>query len=165
MSTVVASPKRFSASVNHRHRPKRFVILASAFNDSITRPLATGASETLQRAGVAIRHIQVLWVPGAFELPVIAARVAQGRNAPTAIIAVGALIRGQTSQYQVLAHAVAEGLAQVSVKTGVPVTFGIIVAETVAQARARAGGAMGNRGTEAALAALATLRLLDTMAV
>ena len=81
------------------------------------------------------------------------------RPRPDAILALGALIRGETPQYEVLAHAVAHGLTQVSVNSGIPVTFGVIVAENVAQARARAGGAHGNRGEEAALAALAMMDL------
>ena len=90
----------------------------------------------------------------------MAARLAAAQPPPDAIIAVGCLIRGETPQYEVIAHAVADGLSHVSVTSGVPVTFGIIVAETVAQAQARAGGRVGNRGVEAALAALAVLRLL-----
>ena len=144
-------------------RGKRFVLIASQFNESITRALIRGAQATLQSAGVSTRHIRLLWVPGAFELPVVAARVARTPPRPHAIIALGTLIRGQTPQYEVLAHAVAQGLSQVSVETGIPVTFGVIVATTVAQARARAGGSMGNRGKDAALAALAVLHLFDTV--
>jgi 6,7-dimethyl-8-ribityllumazine synthase len=96
-----------------------------------------------------------------FELPVVAARIARSRPRPHAIIALGALIRGQTPQYEVIAHAVAQGLVQVAVSTSIPVTFGVIVATTLAQAKARAGGPMGNRGEEAAMAALAVLRLFD----
>jgi 6,7-dimethyl-8-ribityllumazine synthase len=150
--------------VDGRWRRKRFVIIASQFNPSIAEALAQGAADTLRRAGVPSRNVRLLRVAGAFELPVVAARLAEGRRAPDAIVAVGALIRGETPQYEVIAHAVAQGLSQVSVATGVPVTFGVIVATTAAQARARAGGARGNRGSEAALAALATLRLLDDLA-
>ena len=150
--------------MNGRLRAKQFAIIGSQVNAPITHALARGAAATLRRAGIPSSHVRRLWAPGAFELPVIATRLAEGPHAPDAIIAIGALIRGQTSQHEVIAHAVAEGLAQVSVKTGVPVTFGVIVADTVAQARARAGGARGNRGSEAALAALATLKLLDDVA-
>ena len=140
-------------------RGKRFVILASAFNRPLTDALVRGAQRALERDGAARSDIRLLWVPGAFELPVIAARAAARRPRPHAIIALGALIRGQTPQYEVLAHAAAESLSRVAVETGIPVTFGIIVAQTAAQARSRAGGAMGNRGEEAAEAALAVLRL------
>ena len=140
-------------------RRQRFVLLASQFHAGITRALVRGATDVLRRQGVSARCIRLLWVPGAFELPIVAARVARARPRPDAIIALGALIRGQTSQFEILALAAAQGLAQVSVHTGVPVTCGVIVAETLAQARARAGGAMGNRGAEAAQAALEVLQL------
>ena len=142
-------------------RAKRFVIIASEFNPAITRALIRGASNVLRRHGASVRNIRVLWVPGAFELPVVAARVVAGRPRPDAVIAVGAILRGETPQYEVLAHAVAQGLSQVAVTSTIPVTFGVVVAQTQAQAKARAGGAMGNRGTEAALAALAVLRLFQ----
>ena len=153
-------------------RNRRFVIIASAFNPAITRALVRGASDALRRHGVPARCIRLLWVPGAFELPVVAARLAASRPRPEAIIAVGAILRGETSQYEVLAHAVAQGLSQVAVSSRIPVTFGVVVASTVAQAKARArlpvghrggqaGGSTVNRGAEAALAALAVLRLFQ----
>ena len=88
--------------------------------------------------------------------------MAKARRRPDAIIALGALIRGQTLQYDVIAHAVAQGLLQVAVTHRIPVTFGVIVATSVAQARARAGGRLGNRGAEAALAAVDVLQLFET---
>ena len=139
------------------------MIIASQFNPSISRALIRGATDVLHRSGVPSRNIRLLWVPGAFELPVVAARVAATRPRPHAVIALGALIRGETSQHEVIAHAVAQGLSQVSVTTGMPVTFGIVVAATLAQARARAGGSHGNRGAEAAMAALVVLRLFETL--
>lgn len=139
---------------------RRFIIMASQFHPEIAQALVQGAEAALRRHGALAKHIQLVEVPGAFELPVVAARLAAERPRPDAIIAVGCLIRGQTSQHDVIAHAVAQGLAQVSVTSTIPVTFGVIVAETLAQARARSGGRMGNRGEEAALAALAVLRLL-----
>jgi 6,7-dimethyl-8-ribityllumazine synthase len=156
---------------------KRFVIIASQFHPAIARSLVRGATETLRRHGASRSSIRLLWIPGAFELPVVAARIVKGRPRPHAIIALGALIRGDTPQYEVIAHAVAQGLSQVALQSGIPVTFGVIVAATLAQAKARAGlpaprkdqhraarqagGAMGNRGEEAALAALAVLHLFD----
>ena len=152
-----------------RHHPhttgsakgRRFALIASRFNDALSRALVRGAAGALCRAGASSADIRLLWVPGAFELPVAAARVAKSRPRPHAVIAVGTLIRGQTPQYEVIAHAVAQGLSQVAVTAALPVTFGVIVASTLAQAKARAGGAMGNRGEEAALAALAVLRLFE----
>ncbi len=141
----------------------RVTIIASLFNESLSRALVRGAQDVLCRAKVPAAGIRVLWVPGAFELPVVAARVARSRRRPDAVIAVGALIRGQTPQYEVLANAVAQGLTQVAVGAAIPVTFGVIVAKSAAQAKARAGGAMGNRGAEAAMAALAVLRLFEEL--
>ena len=146
-------------------RGKRFVILASQFHERLSRKLIEGAVRALHRYGASAGAIRVLWVPGAFELPVVAARLAKHRSHPHAVIALGALIKGDTPQYEVLANAVATGLAEVSVRTGVPVSFGVIVADTLAQALARAGGDRGNRGQEAVLAALAVLRLLGTLRV
>ncbi len=137
------------------------MIVASRFHPSISQALVRSACMVLKRHGVSTRQVRLLWVPGAFELPVVTARVAVARPRPDAIIAVGTLIRGQTRQYEVIAQAVAQGLAQVSVQTGIPVTFGVIVASTLAQAKARADGAQGNRGAEAALAALEVLHVFD----
>ena len=137
----------------------RLIILASQFNAPIAQALLRGAVGALRRAGLPEACWRILKVPGAFELPVVASRVARSRPRPDAIIALGVLIRGETSQHEVIAHAVAQGLTQVAVATGIPVTSGVIVAETLAQARARSGGAMGNRGEEAAEAALAVLKL------
>lgn len=142
---------------------KRFVIIATQFHPSINRALVRGATTVLTRAGASGSRIRLVWAPGAFELPVVAARVARSRPRPDAIVALGAVIRGETPQYAAIAHATAEGLSRVSVETGVPVTFGVIVAKTLAQARARAGGSIGNRGAEAAMAALAVLRLFKTL--
>ena len=144
-------------------RTKRFIIIASEFHRSLSEALIRGATGVLRRAGVSERHIDVRWVPGAFELPIACARAARSRPRPHAIIAVGALIHGETPQYEVLAHAVAQGLMQVSVNERLPVTFGVIVTQTFAQARARAGGPMGNRGAEAAHAAIAVLRLFEKL--
>jgi 6,7-dimethyl-8-ribityllumazine synthase len=139
----------------------RFVILASQFHPALSRALIDGARRALGRRGIADSAVQLCWVPGAFELPVAALWAARSRPRPRAIIALGALIRGETLQYEVLAHAVAQGLMQVALTTGVPVTFGVVVARTLAQAKARAGGAHGNRGEEAAQAALGLLRLCE----
>ena len=143
-------------------RGKRFVILASSFHEPLSRGLINGSIRALARHGARPGAIQVVWVPGAFELPIVASHVARRRSRPDAVLALGALIRGDTEQYLVLAHAVAAGLTDVSIRTGVPVTFGIVVAHTLAQARARSGSGPRNRGSEAALAALGVLRLLDS---
>ena len=163
-SSTSGKPRRLPHAVALRgigRGKQQFVIIASQFNRSITRALIRGATQALRRAGVSDHQIDVRWVPGAFELPIACAQAARSHPRPQAIIAVGVLLRGETPQYEVLAHAVAQGLMQVSVNERLPVTFGVIVARTLAQAKARAGGAMGNRGADAALAALAVLRLLE----
>ncbi len=158
MSTRRPSARKSSSSA----ALKRFVLVASRFNAPITRRLVRGATETFRRHGVAASRIRVCWVSGAFELPVAASRIA-GSLHPDGILALGALIKGQTNQHEVIAHAVAQGLMHVSVTTGIPVGFGVIVAEDARQADARAGGKMGNRGCEAALAVLESLRLIEEL--
>ena len=142
-----------SRSQPRRLRGKRLVLVASRFNDSITRSLVSGAIRTLERRGVPPANIRTVWVPGAFELPVAASCIASALR-PDAIVALGCVLKGQTPQYAAIGQAVAQGLAQVSVSARIPVTLGVIIAASYAQARARAGGRAGNRGSEAALAAL-----------
>ncbi len=146
---------------------KRFVIVASQFHPELSRALVRGATSVLRRAGVPASRIRLLWAPGAFELPILCARAARRRPRPDAVIALGAIVRGQTPQYEVLAHAVAQGLMLLSIREDLPVTFGVIVSTTLAQARARAGlpasgrqarVALSNRGEEAAWAALEVSR-------
>ena len=146
-----------SRAVRERNGRLRIAIVASQFNKTITSRLAEGARQALQRHGVRPRAIATWWVPGAFELPVAGGSAAHRK--PDAVIAVGCVLKGQTPQYLAIGEAVANALAQVSVMTKIPVTFGVIVADTMAQARARAGGRC-NRGREAALAALATIGVL-----
>jgi 6,7-dimethyl-8-ribityllumazine synthase len=147
-------------TIGRGQRQARVVLIAARFHGAIARGLVRGAIATLRRGGISQARIRVLWVPGAFELPVVASRVARTASPPQAIIALGALIQGETPQYEVIAHAVAHGLTTVAVDTGIPVTFGVIVASTLAQARARADGSRDNRGAEAASAALALLELV-----
>ena len=144
-------------------RGRPFVLVASEFHRTITRSLVDGAQQVLRDYGVARRQIRTQWVPGVFELPVAAA-AADARLSPEAVIALGCVIKGQTPQYGAIGQAAAEGLAQVSVSMQIPVTFGVIIAQSLAQAAARAGGRAGHRGREAALAALAMVRLLETLA-
>lgn len=151
--SVFARRLRQPSSANSA-RGRRFVIVAAQFNRQLTQALVRGAAATLRQAGVRPEAIKVEWVAGAFELPVMAARAVKAHPRPDAVIALGVLIRGQTVQYEVIANAVAQGLTRVAVASAIPVTFGVIVAETAAQAKARAGGKQGNRGSEAAEAAL-----------
>ena len=151
------STRRVRQTVHSVAYGRRYVLIASQFNPTLTRALIKGAVNTLRRAGAVQADIDIVRVAGAFELPVMAARAVKAYPRPDAVVALGALIRGETAQYEVIAHAVAQGLMRVAVASGVPVTFGVIVAETHVQAKARAGGKFGNRGSEAAEAALSVL--------
>lgn len=131
----------------------RFGIVVARFNQPVTAGLLEGALDTLRRHGVREEDIDVAWVPGAFELPVVARRLARsGRY--DAVICLGAVIRGATAHFDFVAGAAAQGIARVSLSTGVPVIFGVITCETLEQAVERTGVRAGNRGAEAALAAL-----------
>jgi 6,7-dimethyl-8-ribityllumazine synthase len=141
----------------------RVVLIVSEFHPDIARGLLAGATRVLGRAGIPASRHTVLNVSGVFELPMVAARAARRRPAPHAIIALGALVKGQTAQYEVIAHAVAGSLLDVAIRTGIPITFGVIVAQTLAQARARALRGPGNRGMEAATAALGLLKTFAAM--
>lgn len=132
---------------------RRIAVCVSRFNEEITTKLLDGAVECLVRHGVKFEDIDVVWVPGAWELPAAAERlVASGRY--DALVAVGAVIRGETPHFDYVAGAAATGLAAVQRDYGVPVGFGVITTNDDAQAEARAGGAHGNKGWDAALAAL-----------
>lgn len=140
----------------------RIGVVVARFNDFVTRPLLTGALETLERHGVADAAITVAWVPGAFELPVIAKAMAQsGRY--DAVICLGAVIRGETDHYEMVAGQAASGIAAVGLDTGVPAIFGVLTADNMDQAINRAGGKSGNIGSNAAAAAVETARLLQSL--
>lgn len=139
----------------------RFVLVVSRFNEDITAALCDGAVQTLEAHGAGAEQVKVHQVPGAFELPMTAALLADGRA--DAIICLGALIRGETRHFEYLSEAVAQGIEQVAVRSGVPVIFGVLTCETRAQALARAGGEKGNKGAEAALAAIEMARLFAVL--
>ena len=140
----------------------RMGVVVARFNDFVTRPLLTGALETLARHGVADAAITVAWVPGAFELPVIAKAMAlSGRY--DAVICLGAVIRGETDHYEMVAGQAARGIAAVGLDTGVPAIFGVLTADNMDQAINRAGGKSGNIGSNAAAAAVETARLLQAI--
>lgn len=132
---------------------RRFAVVAARFNELIGRQLLAGALDGLARHGVADADVEVFWVPGAFEVPQMAKRAAaSGRFA--AVICVGAVIRGATPHFDLVAQNAARGVAEAALSTGVPVIFGILTTDTVEQALERAGTKAGNRGWDAALAAL-----------
>lgn len=142
------------------HAPrKRVAILVSRYNEAVTRRLLEGARRCLAERGVPERRVDVVWVPGAFELPVTASAVAAtGRYA--AIIALGAVIRGETAHFEYVAGEAARGLNAVAVERRIPVGFGVLTTDTLEQALARAGGAAGDKGYEAAESALTTADVL-----
>ncbi len=141
---------------------KRVAIAVSRFNDFFTKELLGGARDCLARHGVPDDDVDVAWVPGSFELPFIARRLARtGRYG--AVICLGCLIQGDTPHFQLIAAEVTKGVAQVALETGVPITFGVITAETIEQAIERAGTKAGNKGFDAALAALEMMGLMEAI--
>ncbi len=136
-----------------------FAIVVSRYNESITSKLLTGALATLTEHGVSDAKIDVAWVPGAWEIPVVAHRMASsGRYA--AVICLGAVIRGETTHDQHINRAVSIGLGEAGIHSGVPVLFGLLTCDTLEQAIHRSGGNVGNKGSECALAALEMVDLL-----
>jgi 6,7-dimethyl-8-ribityllumazine synthase len=137
----------------------RVGVVASRFNQDIVDRLLEGALETLSRHGIRERDLMVVRVPGAFEIPLTAQRLAASGRID-AVLAIGAVVRGETSHFDYVAGECARGVAEVSLKHDLPVIFGVVTADNHAQAMARAGGAHGNKGREAALAALEMITLL-----
>lgn len=141
---------------------RRFGIVVSRFNGFISEPLLNGALDCLHRHGVADSDIDVAWVPGSFEIPLVARRLADsGRYA--ALICLGAVIRGATPHFEYVAGEASKGIAQVGLQTGVPVLFGVLTTDTIEQAIERAGTKAGNKGWEAALGALEMADLLPQL--
>jgi 6,7-dimethyl-8-ribityllumazine synthase len=141
---------------------RRFAVVVSRFNEAVTRRLLEGALACLQRYGAAPHAIDVVWVPGAWEIPVAAQAIA-ARGRHHGIVALGALVRGETAHFDVLARAVADRLAAIAVETGVPVGFGVLTAYTMEQAMERAAADAGNKGWEAAQAAIEMADLLASL--
>lgn len=141
-------------------RGKRYAIVVSRFNEFITSKLLDGALDTLRRHGVKEEEIGVMWVPGSFEIPYAAGRIAKGKKYD-AVICLGAVIRGATPHFEYISSEVTKGIAQISLQTGVPVIYGVITPETLEQAIERAGTKAGNKGKEAAEAAIEMVNLYD----
>lgn len=138
----------------------RIAVVVSRFNDLIGQRLLKGALETLAARGVAEKNTEVAWVPGAWEIPVVAAKMA-GTGKFQGIITLGAVIRGETTHHEYIAAEVSAALRNLSEKAGLPVAFGVLTTETLDQALARAGEKSDNKGAEAALHLLETLSVLD----
>ncbi len=138
---------------------RRFAIVAGRFNESVTSKLVEGAVGALVRHGVTDDAIDVAWVPGAFEIPLVARTMAETKNYD-AVICVGAVIRGATTHYEIVSGECASGITRASQDTGVPVILGVLTTETIEQAMERAGSKLGNKGFDAAMAALETADLI-----
>ncbi len=134
-------------------------IVVSRFNDFITNKLLDGALDGLTRHGVAESDVDVAYVPGAFEIPLVASKLAKSKKYD-AIICLGAVIRGSTSHYDYVCNEVSKGVAQVSLSEGLPVIFGVLTTENIEQAIERAGTKSGNKGYDCALSAIETVNLL-----
>src|SRR5437868_11832775 len=140
----------------------RFALVAARFNHFIVERLVAGAEDGLKRHGVADSAIDLVWVPGSFEIPLAAQRLAAGGKY-AAVICLGAVIRGDTGHYDFVAGAAAKGVAQAALATGVPIAFGILTCDTLEQAINRAGAKAGNKGFEAALTAIEMVNLLKQL--
>ena len=134
-------------------------IIAARFNEIIVNKLVGGAVDGLVRHGVEEENISLAWVPGAFELPMVAKRMTESGNYD-AVICLGAVIRGQTSHYDLVCNEAAKGIAQTSMTTGIPTLFGVITTENIEQAIARAGSKAGNKGYDCALSAVEMVNLI-----
>ena len=153
-------PKELKGDLNGQGL--RVAVAVARFNELVTRQLLTGALETLSRHGVEDSDVSVAWVPGAFELPVVAKALAKtGRF--DAVICLGAVIRGDTGHYEMVAGNAASGIGSVGMETGVPTIFGVLTTEDMDQALNRAGGKAGNVGSNAAAAAVETARLVQAI--
>ncbi len=137
-------------------------IVAARFNEFIVSKLVSGAVDGLTRHGVSEESIDVAWVPGAFEIPLIAKKMAESKKYD-AVICVGAVIRGSTSHYDYVCNEVSKGIANVSLETGVPVMFGVITTENIEQAIERSGSKAGNKGYECALGAIEMINLIKEL--
>jgi len=142
---------------------RRFALAVARFNSFITEKLVAGALDTLERHGADPDKLTTLWVPGSFELPLAAQKLAHSGDFD-AIVALGCLIRGHTPHFDHIAAACADGLTRAALESGVPITFGVITANTLEQAIERAGSKAGNKGADAALAAIEMANVLAALA-
>jgi 6,7-dimethyl-8-ribityllumazine synthase len=140
----------------------RFALIVGRFNSFVVEGLVDGALDTLRRHGVSEENITIVRAPGAFELPLVAKKLA-AQNKHDAIIALGAVIRGGTPHFEYVAGECTKGLAQVSLDAGIPVAFGVLTVDSIEQAIERAGTKAGNKGNEAALSALEMTSLLNAL--
>lgn len=141
---------------------KKFAIVASRFNEFIVNKLVSGAEDAFLRHGVNSDDISLVWVPGAFEIPLAAQKLAKSGKYD-AVVCVGTVIRGATSHYDYVCSEVSKGIANVGLNTGVPIIFGIVTTENIEQAIERAGTKAGNKGFDAAVSAIEMVNLFDNI--
>lgn len=140
----------------------KFGLVVSRFNEFITGKLLEGAEDALTRHGVKVADVDVFWTPGSFEIPLVAKKVAE-KGKYSAVICLGAVVRGGTPHFDYIAAEVTKGIAQVGLETGVPVIYGVITADTLEQAIERAGTKMGNAGFTAATSAIEMANLMQAL--
>jgi 6,7-dimethyl-8-ribityllumazine synthase len=141
---------------------KRFAIVVARFNDFINTKLLGGAVDNLTRHGVADDDISIVWTPGAFEIPLIAKKIAESGKHDV-VIALGCVIRGATAHFEYVAGEAAKGIGQAAMQSGVPIIFGVLTTDTIEQAIERAGTKAGNKGSDAALAAIEMASLMEQL--
>jgi 6,7-dimethyl-8-ribityllumazine synthase len=152
--------RTYEGSFDARHL--RVAVVASRFNEPVSRRLAEGALDCLRRHGIAEDDLSLTWVPGAFELPLTVQRIASSHEVD-AVVCVGAVIRGETPHFDYVAQQAAGGVSAAALATGVPIAFGVLTTDDAEQANQRAGGKLGNKGFEAALAAVEMANLLTSL--
>ena len=141
---------------------KKFALVVSRFNELISGKLMEGAVDCLVRQGCSEKHITTVWVPGSFEIPLIAKKLAAGKKF-SAVVCLGAVIRGGTPHFDYVAAEVSKGVAHAGMETGVPVIFGVLTTDTIEQALERAGTKAGNKGWNAALSAIEMADLMGNL--
>jgi len=141
-------------------RGRRFAVVAASFNEIVVDKLVEGAVACFRAHGIAEDDLLVVWTPGAFELPLLAKRLATS-GLYDAVVCLGAVVRGETAHFDYVAGEAARGIRQVAMETGVPVLFGVLTTENIAQALDRAGGKHGNKGWDSAMAAMQVASVLD----
>ncbi|HEX5949696.1 MAG TPA: 6,7-dimethyl-8-ribityllumazine synthase [Actinomycetota bacterium] len=141
---------------------RRFAVVAARFNEVVVRKLVEGTLDGFRAKGVAESDVDLAWVPGSFELPIVARRLAGG-GGYVAIVCLGAVIRGETPHFDHVAEQAANGIRRAGEDSGVPVVFGVLTTDTFAQAMDRAGGTHGNKGWDAAMAAMEMASLLEQL--
>jgi 6,7-dimethyl-8-ribityllumazine synthase len=140
----------------------KFALVVSRFNEFISKKLLDGAQDALLRHDVTADNIDICWVPGAYEIPLLAKKLAQTKKYD-AVICLGAVIRGSTPHFDYIASEVAKGIAQVNLETGIPITFGVLTTENIEQAVERAGTKEGNKGFDAAVSAIEMANLIKVL--